>query len=358
MGSCDCMREFCCCLVRVVRWIPVVFVSSVIVWASYAYLFELCFFHLYVEKDAKVRAGLYGIVFIILMLLFVASYARTIFMPVGFPPRKFYFTREWQDEIKASRDESTTQMIINRFVHLQGIPVRNRNYDGGYRYCVKCSCVKPDRAHHCSVCGQCVLKFDHHCPWVNTCVNFYNYKFFILFLGYGFTLCIFGMATNLETVINFFEYTPHKTISSIQLGILFLLSAVFSISLAALFFYHLYLTARNRTTFESFRSPMLENGREDKHFFNLGVRRNYREIFGESPWQWFLPTWTSLGEGCIYPERGQREACPVSWEGNGITFHERSAFGERYSLLRTVDEDDDLLGDDSDVEVFSATELV
>ncbi|KAK0415807.1 hypothetical protein QR680_012129 [Steinernema hermaphroditum] len=181
---------------------------------------------------------------------------------------------------------------------------------------------------------------------------------------------------------------PHKTISSIQLGILFLLSAVFSISLAALFFYHLYLTARNRTTFESFRSPMLENGREDKHFFNLGVRRNYREIFGESPWQWFLPTWTSLGEGCIYPERETNlpnllfstqklssltrrmvtlynisyRLCllfhALPWEGNGITFHERSAFGERYSLLRTVDEDDDLLGDDSDVEVFSATELV
>ena len=35
----------------------------------------------------------------------------------------------------------------------------------GVRFCDKCKAIKPDRAHHCSVCGRCVLKMDHHCPW-------------------------------------------------------------------------------------------------------------------------------------------------------------------------------------------------
>ena len=32
------------------------------------------------------------------------------------------------------------------------------------RWCRKCECVKPPRAHHCSMCGVCTLKMDHHCP--------------------------------------------------------------------------------------------------------------------------------------------------------------------------------------------------
>ena len=29
--------------------------------------------------------------------------------------------------------------------------------------CEVCSRVKPPRAHHCSKCGKCILKMDHHC---------------------------------------------------------------------------------------------------------------------------------------------------------------------------------------------------
>ena len=29
--------------------------------------------------------------------------------------------------------------------------------------CKKCISPKPPRAHHCSVCGKCILKMDHHC---------------------------------------------------------------------------------------------------------------------------------------------------------------------------------------------------
>lgn len=33
--------------------------------------------------------------------------------------------------------------------------------DGRPRNCRKCGVWKPDRAHHCSSCGHCVLKMDH-----------------------------------------------------------------------------------------------------------------------------------------------------------------------------------------------------
>lgn len=54
-----------------------------------------------------------------------------------------------------------------------------------FRYCYQCATIKPDRSHHCSSCGRCVVKFDHHCPWINQCVNYSNYKSFVLYIIYS-----------------------------------------------------------------------------------------------------------------------------------------------------------------------------
>ncbi len=37
----------------------------------------------------------------------------------------------------------------------------------GKSLCKKCNIVKPLRTHHCSMCRKCILKMDHHCPYVN-----------------------------------------------------------------------------------------------------------------------------------------------------------------------------------------------
>lgn len=31
--------------------------------------------------------------------------------------------------------------------------------------------------------NRCVLKMDHHCPWINTCVGYYNHGHFTAFLA-------------------------------------------------------------------------------------------------------------------------------------------------------------------------------
>jgi DHHC palmitoyltransferase len=37
---------------------------------------------------------------------------------------------------------------------------------GVKRLCRRCKTFKPQRAHHCSVCQRCIIKMDHHCPYV------------------------------------------------------------------------------------------------------------------------------------------------------------------------------------------------
>jgi palmitoyltransferase ZDHHC2/15/20 len=40
--------------------------------------------------------------------------------------------------------------------------------------------------------------------------------------------------------------------------------------------------------------------------YDLGYRANFEQIFGSEPLYWFLPVFTSLGDGCSFPTRDPR----------------------------------------------------
>ena len=67
----------------------------------------------------------------------------------------------------------------------------NKNYDITWKICKYCNEIKPLRTHHCSLCGICVIKMDHHCPWINNCIGQNNQRYFLLFLFHAFcyTFC-------------------------------------------------------------------------------------------------------------------------------------------------------------------------
>jgi hypothetical protein len=66
--------------------------------------------------------------------------------------------------------------------------------------CRYCRQHKPLRAHHCSICGYCVFKMDHHCPWINNCVGQNNHRYFVLFLTHLMIGCLFIIFTSLPIV--------------------------------------------------------------------------------------------------------------------------------------------------------------
>ena len=51
--------------------------------------------------------------------------------------------------------------------------------------CEKCGSLKPMRAHHCSHCCKCYIRFDHHCPTVGSCIAYNNAQPFVVYLISG-----------------------------------------------------------------------------------------------------------------------------------------------------------------------------
>mmetsp|Transcript_26876 Transcript_26876/g.79432 ORF Transcript_26876/g.79432 Transcript_26876/m.79432 type:complete len:345 (+) Transcript_26876:136-1170(+) len=60
-------------------------------------------------------------------------------------------------------------------------------------FCVKCQQVRPPRCHHCNSCNRCILQYDHHCPWVNNCIGYGNYRLFLLTVFYLVLGCCYGV---------------------------------------------------------------------------------------------------------------------------------------------------------------------
>ncbi|XP_012280271.1 palmitoyltransferase ZDHHC15 isoform X3 [Orussus abietinus] len=296
-------------------WVPVIFISTVVVWSYYAYVVQLCYYTI----ESYIQKGFYLFFFHILFLLFQWSYWQTVFTELIVVPDKFKIPAAEMEKLQQADTEEAQRQILERCT--QDLPVTNRTIKGAIRFCEKCQIIKPDRAHHCSVCGTCVLKMDHHCPWVNNCVGFHNYKFFMLFLAYALLYCMFIAATSLQYLIRLWK-GEMDGMGRFHLLVLFFVALMFAISLNSLFFYHCYLVLHNRSTLEAFRPPMFRTGK-DKDGFSLGKYNNFQEVFGDDTRLWLLPIFTSLGNGVVYPVRSEHQGAPNTYNSMGSTQNSR-----------------------------------
>lgn len=213
---------------------------------------------------------------VVVGLLTVASIAlllRTAFSDPGIMPRQ-----KDHQEYFDSRTESYRKKQPPRYhdIVLRGHPFK-------LKYCITCNIYRPPRCTHCSVCENCIERFDHHCPWIGNCIGKRNYWLFYSFVTITATLNVLVLATSLALlgiVTHEVEERDKEGVGSalvealkeepLSFALIIYNTAVvwFTVGLCS---YHTYLVCTNQTTYEQIKGVY---GSGEINPFHRGVRGN------------------------------------------------------------------------------------
>lgn len=145
-GAAWCIRDICGVICAIMTWLLILYAEFVVMYI------------ILLPSTNTIYCGINFIIFQMCAILAFTSHLRTMFTDPGAVPKG-----------------NATKEMIQQMGFREGQVIFK---------CPKCCSIKPERAHHCSVCQRCIRKMDHHCPWVNNCVGENNQKYFVLFTFY------------------------------------------------------------------------------------------------------------------------------------------------------------------------------
>jgi len=275
------------------KFLPVVFICGVIVglWLIYTYFHSM----------SSIRSNRIEVVaFNVSTFLLVVCYIKCILVHPGAIPEA---DEDPSWEYLHSPDSGATQTVS--FPPTDGVGVVKETKRSGERRCCKwCSKYKPDRCHHCRVCRICILKMDHHCPWIYNCVGFRNHKYFFLWLLYSTIDCHIISWTLKDSLMDTLRDKGSSFLTMFFMLFGETLAVLLAMFVTAFFFFHIWLMLKAMTTIEFCEKQVKRMG-YDGSIYDRGTIGNIKSVLGENPILWLLPCSPPAGEGLRFTTEDQ-----------------------------------------------------
>ncbi|XP_026196418.1 probable palmitoyltransferase ZDHHC14 [Anabas testudineus] len=201
-----------------------------------------------------------GLFVFVMGMLFRASFSDPGVLPRATPDEAADLEKQI-DSSGCSRPPPRTREV---FINGQTVKLK---------YCFTCKIFRPPRASHCSLCDNCVERFDHHCPWVGNCVGRRNYRFFYLFILSLSFLTVFIFAFVVTHIILRSNQTSFLiALKDNPASVLELVVCFFSVwSIVGLSGFHTYLIGSNQTTNEDIKgSWSTKRGKDNYNPYSHG----------------------------------------------------------------------------------------
>lgn len=182
------------------------------------------------------------------------------------------------------------------------------NNQNNSNICKKCNIPRPERAHHCKICKFCILKFDHHCPWIANCVGINNQKNFVQFLFFATFGDLIAFLSFLPKLISLNlnikikgKLTTIEILYQMSDKLLLLVASLLSISMVISIGFLLYVQLKfilNNITSIEIKNIEPEEGK----YFDENKFNSFKIVMGESFLDWFniIPELNNVNNGYIY----------------------------------------------------------
>jgi len=217
----------------------------------------------------------------LLTIVCIVSNLLLVFSDPGIVPRMKSYRQQYDPLTRTFRQRPPPTVMENA---IRTFPVRSK-------YCEACGFYRAPRVTHCSSCDTCIEKFDHHCPWLGTCVGRRNYGTFLVFM---FSLTLVTLGTIGVSIAHLALYTLDQYNSgsassmshavrlslagNIPVAIVCGICILFMWFIVGLTGYHCFLVFNGMTTYEHIRGAFDSLGNP----YDRGTWwRNFLWVYGQ-----------------------------------------------------------------------------